>query len=224
MADFPIELPDDDEGAGIPPTQPMPEEPEQEAIVPQEDAFEEDLGEPTVEEELWDRLEEIGHKDEDEVIFPARVRTDGTMIEQLLVNGSLSDFTAGRFNDTTSTLTHLSDGQGFALDMPAMDASGNHSIQPVFLPNPAFGVYVTQVAGANGDDGTATGTASFPTYTYNVYADAAKTILLGGTLTVEWHRPMKVAVTAGTHGLFQWNGTAGRLLQVDEYFDRDACP
>lgn len=86
----------------------------------------------------------------------------------------------------------------------------------------SFGVYVTQNGGANGDDGSTT-TIAFPTYTYDVFLDAAKTIQIGTAEAVEHHRPEQIAVHAGTHGIAQWNGSTLRLLFVDEYFDRDSC-
>jgi hypothetical protein len=119
----------------------------------------------------------------------------------------------------TSALVHPTDGQMLAVEVETPGRT-----KYVLMPG-CFGVYLTQVGGANGDDGSVSGTASFPTFTYNVFADAAKTILLAGTLTVEAHRPLQIPVHAAEHGLFQWNGATGRLLTVfDEYYDRDACP
>lgn len=92
--------------------------------------------------------------------------------------------------------------------------------------NTATVAYLTQIGGANGDDGTASGTASFCTYTYNAYFDSSKTQLAGGTLTVQAHRDLKIAVTAASLGLIQKNGTTStyQLMAVlDEYRDRDVC-
>ena len=77
-----------------------------------------------------------------------------------------------------------------------------------------FLVYLTQNGGGSGDDGTNT-TAYFPTYTYDVYTDAAKTNKIGTAVAVLFHRPLTIAVTAATHGLATWNG--GTLIQLSAH-------
>lgn len=79
--------------------------------------------------------------------------------------------------------------------------------------------YLTQVGGSNGS------TASYCTYTYNAYFDAAKTQLAGGTLTVQAHRMLMVSVTAATLGIIQVNSnnTYSLMAVLDEYFGQNAC-
>ena len=54
------------------------------------------------------------HEDVFPPIFPARLNADGTFQELLVVNGSLSDFTAGRCNDTTNKYIPLANYTGNA--------------------------------------------------------------------------------------------------------------
>lgn len=87
--------------------------------------------------------------------------------------------------------------------------------------------YLTKIGGANGDDGTATGTASYCTYTYNAYFDAAKSSLAGGTLTVQAHRMLQVAAVApATLGIIQINSnnTYSLMTVLDEYWTVGTCP
>ncbi len=161
------------------------------------------------------------------IVYPANASQSKFWQELICNGGTLTNLGASAVGgdivgckETTSgsALLCLADGQGLVVEME--DLTG---MRPVWLPNGSFGVYLTQVGGANGDDSSVSGTASYPTYTYNVYADSGKTVLLGGTLTVEWHRQLQVGVSAATHGLAQWNGPTLRLLLTDEYPDRTTC-
>jgi hypothetical protein len=113
-------------------------------------------------------------------------------------------------------------------DYIRMDAlGGDSSTPPVTYSNiisaPGdFNVYLTQNGGSNGDDGSTT-TAAFPTYTYDVYLDSAQTIKIGSALSVLFHRPLMIAVTAGTYGLARLNGLTVILITTDEYFGRTSC-
>lgn len=147
--------------------------------------------------------------------FIANMSASKMWAEMSMASGSLGTYTSGRLcNDSASScaLVTLADGQALALQV-----ADPPDVRFVPIPNPAFGVYLTQSGGSNGS------TTSFPTYTYNIFLDAAKTLQIGSAVTVEGHRLLKVPVTAATHGLFQWNGTSSRLLMVDEYPDQTAC-
>lgn len=93
-------------------------------------------------------------------------------------------------------------------------------LEPIPVGTPSTSVaYLTQVGGSNGS------TTSYPTYTYNIYFDVAKTQLAGGTLTVQAHRMLMVPVTAATLGIIQRDTTGSYALMavLDEYPASNPC-
>jgi hypothetical protein len=119
--------------------------------------------------------------------------------------------------NTYAQLYALSEAQFFVVE--SQDSTDSNF---TVIPNGAFLVYLTQVGGVDGDDGSTT-TAAFPTWTYDCYADAAKTIKWGSAVSVLFHRLLKTKVTKATHGLAQWNGSTLLLLTTDEYPDQGDC-
>lgn len=178
--------------------------------------------------------EEMGPAESDlnpwPTVFPAEATGNFSSAKALfkemnVVDGAMTTFgTPGddgrQCTDTTdpSGTIALAEKQFFLVEVP--DGPDHRYLM---LPNPTFLVYLTQNGGADGDDGSTT-TEAFPTYTYDVFLDSAKTIKLASTLSVLFHRLLKISVTAATHGLAQWSGTTLILISVDEYVGRDACP
>lgn len=160
------------------------------------------------------------------MLFPAQqTHSDGRWKELTAVSTSIVDLgTPGTDGRNCTSSSHasapmsLGESQGFFLEV--VDGTDHRYI---WIPNGEFRVYVTQVGGSNGHDGTGGGSVVYPTYTYDVFYDVAKTIKIGTALSVADHRPLQVAVHAGTHGHAQWENNTLILLNVDEYFDRDGC-
>ena len=67
-------------------------------------------------------------------------------------------------------------------------------------------VWLTQNSGADGNDGTLGGSVVYPTWTYDVYTDAAKTHMIGTAVAVVFARYLQTSVTPhGTrHCLLRW--------------------
>ncbi len=103
--------------------------------------------------------------------------------------------------------------------VPALPAGPLFAVDVNTIITPAAIAYLTQVGGSNGS------TASYCTYTYNAYFDAAKTQLAGGTLTVQAHRMFMVPVTAATLGPIQLNSsnTYSLMAVLDEYPATNVC-
>lgn len=161
-------------------------------------------------------------------VFPATIAswgqgTAGTWTEQTIIydgtSSTMSTYTDGRSCGTLTTasgITFPKEAAFLVVEQPDLT-----NMLYWGIPNGDFNVYVTQNGGSNGNDGSTP--AVFPTYTYNVFLDASKTIQIGTALSVLWHRLLQVAVTAGTHGRARIEGKTVILLEVDEYFDRDSC-
>jgi hypothetical protein len=160
----------------------------------------------------------------DSVLFAELTNGDGQWKEKIVAGGSLVDYgtpgTDGRNCASASDPSkpvRMAEAQGVLIEVTDGDDS-----RYVLVPNGDFLVYLTQNGGANGDDGTTT-TAAFPTYTYDVFLDAAKTIQIASAASVLFHRPLKIAVTAAAHGIARFDGEDVILITADEYFDRDEC-
>lgn len=137
-------------------------------------------------DDLADRIDALLAEETLKPVFPMRLNTDSTFQESLLLNGSMGDFSYGRSNDTTNMMTHLSDGAGLVVELEDADpTTGLPRMGWLNIPNPATAVYLTNNTGGG----------------YDVFADAGKTIKLATNQSPE---------TASA--LFQWNGTAGRLI------------
>lgn len=155
---------------------------------------------------------------------------NGTFQELIASGGAIVPFADGRkCNDSTHSSALLSLTAGQALVMEMYEPSYTRFVnvgQPAVASSSSYTAWLTQIGGANGDDGSVSGTASFPTYIYNAYWDAAKTQLAGGTLTVQAHRLLQIQVTPASLGLIQKNGTNPDFLLMavlDEYYGRDSC-
>ncbi len=90
-------------------------------------------------------------------------------------------------------------------------------MQPTADQPGIFRVYLTQSGGSNGTS------SAFPTYTYNVFIDAAKTKQISSTVAIQFHRLLKTPVTAATKGMACYVSGALQLWQADEYFDSNTC-
>lgn len=128
--------------------------------------------------------------------------------EKVLASSGLADYSMGRIASTSSTdqcLTPLADGMGL---MVAYKTDAD--VRYAWLPNPVIRVYLTQNGGSNGSKTTDC------SYTYDAFADAAKTIKIGSTLAPQWRYLKKCPVTAGTLGLGGWTGTGNTAAFVLE--------
>ena len=117
------------------------------------------------------------------------------------------------------------DGTVFVQYLPVGVTSGGLTIG-VFQSGgwgSVFSVWLTQNGGINGDDGSTT-TRAYPAWTYDVFADAARSIQIGTAVAVEWHRRVQIAMTAAAHGISRYDGSTLVLINCDEYEDQGGCP